>query len=81
MAKQKLVDNWRTAYRWYTMHVAGAIVLAAAAWESLPEATRDAIPDKYKPLAVALGGVLVMAARLIQQKKPAGQSDNSDGQG
>ena len=58
-----------------------AIVLAAAAWESLPEATRDAIPDKYKPLAVALGGVLVMAARLIQQKKPAGQSDNSDGQG
>ena len=81
MAKLNLVDNWRTAHRWYSMHVAAAIVIAAAAWESLPEATRDAIPDKYKPLAVAAGGALVMAARLIQQTKPDGQGDKSDGQG
>ena len=58
MAKIQLVDNWRSAWRWYSVRAAAAIVSAAAFWTQLPDATKEAIPDKYKPLAIIAGGIV-----------------------
>lgn len=76
MAKIQLVDNWRTAWRWYSVRIAGLITGAAATWIALPEEVKAAIPEEYKPLAVLVGGVAVALSRLVRQANPA-QKDNS----
>ena len=76
MAKIQLVDNWRTAYRWYSVRIAAAISAAAGLWLAVPDEVKAAIPEKYKPLAVLVGGVAVAVSRVIRQS--SGAQDGAD---
>jgi len=78
MAKIQLVDNWRSAWRWYSVRTAGLITGAAAVWMALPEEVKAAIPEKYKPLAVLVGGVAVALTRIIHQGDPQDSEPQKD---
>ena len=78
MAKIQLFDNWRSAWRWYSVRTAGLITGAAAVWMALPEEVKAAIPEKYKPLAVLVGGVAVALTRIIHQGDPQDSEPQKD---
>lgn len=79
MAKIQLVDNWRSAWRWYSVRTAGVITSAAAVWMALPDEVKAAIPEKYKPLAVLVGGVAVALTRIIHQPDPQEEQGQKGG--
>jgi hypothetical protein len=65
----KLVEDWKRAWTWYSIHAASVLVLVSAAQELLPLA-QPVIPPAVFPW-VALGlGILVIAGRLLAQKEP-----------
>lgn len=68
MAKIQLIEGWRKSWRLASMQVAGAITGLAAVWMSLPDEVKAVIPDKYKPVAVLVGGLAVGVARVIRQE-------------
>lgn len=69
----KLVDNWKRAWRWWSVRLsaAGAVVMGVAevaghSWASLPPELRDTLPHAQ---TIGLGLFIASAlARLIQQE-------------
>ncbi len=63
-----LVDEWKTAWRWFSVQSMAISVVLLGAWQALPDELRAALPP-WLPhwLAIALLA-LGIAGRLIKQK-------------
>ena len=63
-----LVDEWRTAWRWFSVQSMALSAVLLAAWQALPDELREALPRALPHwLAIALL-VLGIAGRLVKQK-------------
>lgn len=65
----KLVPDWRSAWRWFSVQAFAAIALLPMVWASLPADLKGYIPPgwgKYIVIGIALAGVI---GRMIDQKK------------
>lgn len=65
----KLVDNWRSCYKWLSVHFTAIGITGAAAYAALPDKLQDQIPHNLLPwLSVGLF-TLIFAGRIIDQEK------------
>jgi hypothetical protein len=65
----KLIDEWRDAWRFASVWASGAGIAVLTAWNMMPFAVRDAVPDWIE---VAVGGALwgiVFLTRVTAQPK------------
>lgn len=62
-----LVDEWRSAWRWFSVQSMALAAVLLAAWQALPDELRAALPRALpRWLAIALL-VLGIAGRLVKQ--------------
>lgn len=67
----RLVPDWRSAWRWFSVQALAILAVLPVVWATLPPDIKALIPAKYGlyiAAAVALAGI---AGRLIDQNKPA----------
>lgn len=63
-----LIQNWREAWRWFSVQALFALSVLPVVWATLPDELKAEVPDgwaKWVMFAVAIGG---LAGRLIDQK-------------
>lgn len=66
----RLVPDWRSAWRWFSVQALAILAVLPMVWASLPADIKAYIPTKYGiyiAAAIALAGI---AGRLVDQKKP-----------
>jgi hypothetical protein len=61
----KLIEDWKTAYRYMTVQLAALLGILSVAWEYVPQFQAYLDPAMVKWLALAM-----LIARVIQQGKP-----------
>lgn len=69
----KLVENWKQAWRWFSVQAFGAVVALPLVWQALPPDVKAFLPDGWQPyvlVGIAAAGIL---GRLIDQGS-AGQA-------
>lgn len=80
MTKIKLIANWRSFWRFWSIQlgvigsaVTGILVafpdLALETWQTLPEELKQTIPEHYTPLIGVVVFVLSLIARMLKQAK------------
>ena len=63
-----LVDEWKAAWRWFSVQSMALAAVLLGAWQALPDELRGALPPALPHwLAIALL-VLGIAGRLVKQK-------------
>ena len=65
----KLVDDWKSAWRWFSMH---ALVLAGViptVWVELPPDLKTAIPPEAMGTITAVIAACGVVGRLVNQSK------------
>jgi hypothetical protein len=68
----KLVDNWKRAWSWFSVHALAILAALPFVWPQIPIEVQAWIPEAWRPwivAAIAIGGV---AGRLIPQSKADG---------
>jgi len=67
----RLVPDWRSAWRWFSVQSLAIIALIPVVWPALPPEAHEWIPPSWRPwivFALALGGIV---GRLVDQKPKA----------
>lgn len=67
----KLVEDWKQAWKWFSVQALAALVILPTVWAALPADAKAFLPDGAEPwilAALALAGVV---GRLIDQNKAA----------
>lgn len=65
----RLVEEWKGAWRWFSVQAMAASVAVQAAWVALPDDLKQHLPQKLVA-ALSLGFLLVgIAGRLIRQER------------
>lgn len=75
--KLRLVEGWRSAWRWYSMqlHVIGTMLASMLViMPQMPAEVQRAIPEEWRVFAIAAWFVLGVLARVTQQK-PSGRTE------
>ena len=62
----KLIENWKQAGRFYTVKIAGIMILLDFAYEYLPVA-QYYLPESW----VRWAGLILIVGRIIRQRLPA----------
>ena len=66
----RLVPDWRSAWRWFSVQSLAIIALIPVVWPALPPEAHEWVPQTWRPwivFALAVGGIV---GRLIDQNKP-----------
>lgn len=66
----KLIQNWRDAWKWFSVQALAAIVALPFVWVNLPADAKSYLPDGAEPwvlVVLAAGGLI---GRIIDQQKP-----------
>jgi hypothetical protein len=64
-----MVQNWRQAWKWFSVQAFAVIIALPAVWMALPADVKAMVPDgweKWIVTGIALAGLL---GRLIDQQK------------
>lgn len=65
----KLVENWKQAWKWFSVQALALVALLPVVWPTLPPTVHAWVPEEWRPwiiVALAVGGI---AGRLIDQQK------------
>lgn len=65
----KLVENWKKAYKWFSIHFIMLLAAIPAVWESLPDSWKASLPVDTLAWITGFIGILGVYARLISQDK------------
>ena len=65
----KLVHNWRRSWRWFSMQAMALQGAAGAAWLTVPDDLRAAVPSEWLATAAVALTILGVGGRLIDQEK------------
>lgn len=68
----KLIDEWKQAWRWFSVQANLLSVSMTGAYLALPEKMQDVLPSKYVLGAAALITVLGTIGRLVKQTPAEG---------
>lgn len=65
----KFVENWKQAWRWFSVQAIGL----AFVWETLPQETKEAlfvlVPDAFEPHVTSILLVAAVFGRVVDQQK------------
>lgn len=70
MPRLKLVDDYRQAWKWFSVQAIALLSVLPSVWLSLPEEWRDAVPDGWKIAGCLLVGAAGIYGRIVDQRKP-----------
>lgn len=65
----KLVDDWKQAWRWFSVQALAIIAVLPLVWMSLPADVKNYLPDSLEPwllVVLAIGGIV---GRIVDQNK------------
>jgi hypothetical protein len=66
----RFVDNWRDMWHWYSTWAAGAAVSVLVAWNMMPAAVKDFVPDWIEvAVGLSLWGPILLARLFGQTPK------------
>ena len=65
----KMVAEWRSAWRWYSVNCPALAAALLASWSSLPDEWRAAFTQQDLKVAAILLISLGIGGRLVDQKK------------
>ena len=74
----KLIDEWKSAYKLFSVQMPVINTVFLATWSSLPQKFQDALPIQYVIAIAAALLVLGVAGRLVSQQKPESQKDDTE---
>jgi hypothetical protein len=66
-----LVQNWKQAYRWWSVRGLAALAALPLVWQTLPPDLKAFLPDGWEPWVLAALALGTLAGRLVQQTPPA----------
>lgn len=69
----KLVQNWKQAWKWYSVHIMLVIVALPEIWSYFPQEFKDSLPPHTLMYVTSVLGVSAILARLFSQEKPDGK--------
>lgn len=73
----RLVENWKQAWRWFSMWAFAICASIPVAWVSLPEDVKKLLPDSWEKwvfVAIAAAAGLGAVGRVIDQTKGKGKA-------
>lgn len=65
----KLVDNWKDAWKWFSVQALAVIVALPFVWASLPADIKGFLPDGAEPWVLVVIAVAGVLGRVIDQSK------------
>jgi len=63
----KLIPEWRTSWRFWSMQVAAAVAAAPVVWSQMPPEWRALVPDDTQAWFLAAAGGAMMLVRVLDQ--------------
>lgn len=75
MKKIRLVEDWKKAWRWFSVQAFLLLGAAGPVWAMIPADWRAAVPSAWLGIAAAVLAVIGIAGRVIDQTKPADGAD------
>ena len=66
-----LVENWKSAWKWFSVQALAVIALLPLVWPSLPPGVTAWVPESWRPWIIAILAVGGIVGRLIDQQKQA----------
>jgi len=66
----KLLQDWKQAWKWFSMQAMAIVIVMLAAWAAMPDDLKDALPHWVVALIAATVLLLGIAGRLVDQSKP-----------
>ena len=76
--KLKLVQNWRSAWKWYSVHIMIVIVALPEIWSYFPQEFKDSLPPGTLKYSMMFLGVSAILARMFSQEKPKDDEPDKD---
>jgi di/tricarboxylate transporter len=67
----RLVPDWRSAWRWFSVQALAILAVLPMVWLNLPPDLKSYIPKEWGLAIVCLVAVAGIAGRVIDQNKPA----------
>jgi hypothetical protein len=65
-----LVEEWRSAWRWFSLQAMALTAAIQAAWAAMPDDIKSHFPEKLV-MAVSVGLLLLgIGGRLVRQERP-----------
>lgn len=64
----KLIPEWRDAWRWFSVHALGLIVLLPLVWAEMPPEVMALIPASWHPYIVAAVAAAGLVGRMVDQR-------------
>ena len=66
----KLVDDWKSAWRWFSMHALALTGVIPTVWAALPPDLKASIPPGTMDTITAVIAACGVVGRLVSQSKP-----------
>lgn len=76
--KLRLVQNWRSAWKWYSVHIMLVIVALPEIWGYFPQEFKDSLPPGTLKYVMMFLGVSAILARMFSQEKPKDDEPDKD---
>lgn len=73
-----MVEDWKDAWRWFSVQLAAFLAVLPFVWASLPYDVKDYVPDEWRPFIVSAVAIGVIVGRLKAQpgpQRPAGDPE------
>lgn len=67
--KIKLVENWRSAWKWFSVHCLWISAAIPNVWVSLPPDLKASIPASHMSVIAGVIAVCGIIGRLVDQEK------------
>lgn len=64
-----MIENWKSAWRWFSVQLASLLIVLPWAWAQLPEDIKAMIPPEWHGVIVSLMGAAIVLGRMIKQEK------------
>lgn len=71
----KLVENWKQAHRWFSVHLIIVLAVLPEVWTWLPMEWKQSLPPDTLKWVCGVVGILAVYARVVSQTKKVPPDD------
>jgi anti-sigma-K factor RskA len=73
----KLIPEWRSAWRWYSVQALAIIAALPIVWASLPPEWQAEVPSEWIKVMVVVVAIAGILGRVLQQPGVPGDAGNA----
>ena len=64
-----MIENWKEAWKWFSVQVLALLTIAPVIWSELPEDVKAMIPPEWRPWIIAFVALAGLILRFKAQTK------------